>query len=182
MFVGGVFGRTAGWIGYGLILLFIFAYAGRYFWKERGRLRMMPMDQALVDGGFGDQFPAELTIVVGNKAIGSDRGAVWFADGLMGFSGSAASLVLASNDIEVREAGRDHPRTGQPYPAGSILLRGAPCEAYVVVSPLSGHEEGYRLRLKQFQGEMASSDAERFWPPLQPYAEEASALEAAVGR
>jgi hypothetical protein len=143
---------------------------------------MTPMDQALIDGGFGDQFPAELTIVVDNKAIGSDRGAVWFADGLMGFSGSAASFVLASRDVEVREPGRDHPRSGQPYPAGTILLRGAPREAYVVVSPLSGHKEGYYLRLKRFQDEFASSDAERFWPPLKPYVEETPALEAAVGR
>jgi len=142
---------------------------------------MTARDQALVDGGFGDQFPVELAIVVQANTIGVDRGVLWFADGLMGFSGSAASFVLASSDLEPTEKGRHHPRSGQPYPAGAILLKRAPQEAYVVIIPLKGHEAGYEARLKRFEDESPTADAERFWPPLHCYVtDDAPFLEPAV--
>lgn len=132
--------------------------------------RVRPEDQALMDGGFGEQFLVEMTIVVGDKRLGTDRGVVWFAEGLMGFSGRATAFVLAPRDLRPNLVSKK--REGKdPLPAGSIVLRGAPREAYIVVTPLGRQRRAYVAGLKRFMWSKKPSQSERCWPPLTRYRE-----------
>lgn len=143
--------------------------------RRRLARRIRAEDRALVDGSFGDQFPVEMTIVVGKQPIGTDRGALWFADGLVGFSGEVASFVLAARDVEVAwTSARSRPARGA-IPQGSLILVGTRVPSYVIVEPLGEHAKAFRERLRRFEGETADPDAERHWPPLAPY-DEAPAL------
>ena len=142
------------------------------------------MSRVLVDGGFGAQFPAEVTTVVEGKRIACDRGVVWFADDLFGFSGEASSFVLAARDL----APQWPPIRRRPgirgVPNDAIVLLGTPKIAYILIRPLLGYSRNYRHRLKQFfrrdvrtEGERLRAfvknedrnEAERFWPPLKRY-------------
>ncbi len=136
-------------------------------WRDR---RAHAGDSALVDGGFGEQFPVEIAVVARGQRLGVDRGVVWFADGLMGFSGAASSFVLAAWDVKIR-ATATPARYGQtPIPAGAIELADSPVPAYLLLEALGTSEAALRERLKRFDKETAAPDAERHWPPLVPYA------------
>lgn len=131
--------------------------------------RVRDADRELMDGGFGDQCFVELTIVVDRRRIGADRGVMWFADGLMGFSGRACSFVLAASDLEVgpTASGANGVR---PYPADTLVLVGTPRPSYMVVTPLAG-QEWYRTRLRTFLQDSEPGEGERCFPPLVPYGE-----------
>ena len=131
-------------------------------------------DRALVDAAFGDQFTAELTIVVNAKRIGADRGVVWFADGLFGFSARAASFVLAAQNIEPYLPEVRSFKLAQDLLPDSIALVHAPSAAFIVVTPVLGHEKAYRERLRRFMSDAETPESERLWPPLEPYREVAS--------
>ncbi|RYG25418.1 hypothetical protein EON82_07180 [bacterium] len=143
---------------------------------------MTPEDHALVDGAFGDQFPVEVTLVVEGERTGTDRGVVWFADGLMGFSGKALSFVLAASDVAAEWDESKRHITGKHLPPGSLVLVGTPKLAHVVVDPLRGHAEAYRERLNAFVAANEVSEWERYWPPLSPYSESPPVINQAVRR
>lgn len=167
--------RWVRWILLGAMFAVAFGVALRNTWA----LRKGAADRFLVDGGFGDQFPAEITIVVEGKRIGADRGVVWFADGLMGFSGSSASFVLAARNLAPHYVKAHRPPKGQPTSYDVIVLRGAPRSALVSVAPLFGHIRAYRKRLEAFMAADEMPQGERHWPPLEPYEAQKSLPEVA---
>jgi hypothetical protein len=153
----------AGWLVYAVV-------------SELAARRTQDADRALMDGAFGEQFSVELTIFVNGNAIGADRGVVWFADGLMGFSGTSASFVLAASDL-VPQWGK---AKGMSHDA--IVLVGAPRRTHVVIAPVFGQTRAYRERLAQFMKAKAIPEGERHWPPLERYVEEPPILEPVVRR
>jgi hypothetical protein len=157
--------RWVRWIFFGTAIAVATGIALRDTWA----LRKRATDRFLVDGGFGDQFPAEITIVVEGRRIAADRGVVWFADGLMGFSGSSASFVLAASNLAPHYVKAHRPPKGQPVSYDIIALRGAPRSALVSVTPLFGHIKAYRKRLEAFMAADERPQGDRHWPPLEPY-------------
>lgn len=143
--------------------------------QRRLARRVRPRDAALLDGAFGDQFLVDVTILTGKRPLAIDRGALWFADGLIGFSGEVFSFVLATQDVKVAWTAKPATRDRIAVPVGSLALVGAPVLAYIGLSPLDHSAKSLRERLRAFEGETASPSAERYWPPLKPY-DEASAL------
>jgi hypothetical protein len=94
----------------------------------------------------------------------------------MGFSGEASSFVLAAWDIHLHRSGQAALMGKPAIPAGGIELLGAPVPAHLVVNPVGqGGKKEFTERLRIFEIQSASADAERHWPPLVPY-EEAPAL------
>ncbi len=164
----GAHGAAFAMVALVVLMALLFAYFGL---RERRARRLRPEDQALVDGAFGDQYPAEMTIVASGKRLGSDRGVVWFADGLIGFSGGAASFVLAATDVERQQGQKKRDRRGRVLPPGALVLRNAPGEAYVIVAPLGNHTRPYFERLTAFCWRDERVEAERHWPPLVAYDE-----------
>jgi len=153
----------------GAIVLLALAIGIGAMVRSRLRDRLGKTDATLLDGAFGEQFPAEITIVAGKKPLGSDRGVIWFADGLIGFSGRSASFVLAARDVAVPWTARAANTPVGPAPIGSLVLVDAPVPAYVAISPLGDHTKALRERLRLFENETAAPDAERHWPPLEAY-------------
>ena len=172
---------TAGWIGLGgLILIGIYAISAKVGeWITR---RGKPSGQAVVDAAFGDQFSVEIHLVIRGKRLGSDRGVVWFHDGLMGFSGRAFSFVLSAQDIAPQWERVRKLAIKQRYPIDAVVLVGAPKEAYLFVTPLAGQTIAYRQRLYEFKKANAEPTGERHWPPLEPYVQEEPVTEPVVRR
>lgn len=171
------FGEAGAWIGTLVFFLSILILIGGYALRERRARRMRPEDFALVDGAFGDQYPVEVTIVAGGSRLGSDRGVVWFADGLMGFSGRAASFVLAPRDAQVCRTARPKTASRPALPANAIELLDAPVASHLVVHPLGGKEADFWERLRYFEMVKVPIVAERYWPPLVPYSETLATLQ-----
>ncbi|RYG21066.1 hypothetical protein EON82_19425 [bacterium] len=136
----------------------------------------------MLDESFGDQFPVDVTISSSGKGLATDRGVLWFADGLMGFSGESASFVLAASDLAPRWDAAKRPKNWNQLPPDAISLVGAPREAHIVITPLRGKWRAYRERLAAFMRADEEPRGERQWPPLYPYAEEPPALEPVVRR
>ncbi len=155
--------RTTSFLEYLLIvasLVFILVFAA--FWlRDLFRRRMTDEDRVVMDGGFGDQFPVEVTFTVRGIRLGIDRGVLWFSDGLIGFSGEAAAFVLSADDLFP-------PRPGSQGDS-SMAFRNAPKEGCVDVRPLGKTGRAYQKRLRQFFYDWDRTDGERFWPPLSPY-------------
>ena len=127
-------------------------------------------DRALVDADLEDQFTAEITIQVGDRRIGADRGVVWFADGLMGFSGRATSFLLAASDVVPLSRNARILWERRSSPPGALVLVDAPHRnASVFVTPLGRHDRAYRDRLIAFVDAAETPQGERQWPPLAPY-------------
>ena len=144
----------------------------------RRRAALRRKRSAMMDEGFGDQFVVEVTMVADGKHLGTDGGVLWFADGLVGFTGASSSFLLASSDVRSHQT----PKTAKgrtTFPAGSLQLVGARRHAYVVISPASRDRKAYKERLRRFTLEFAPPDAERHWPPLVPYDGDARPLPAA---
>jgi hypothetical protein len=135
--------------------------------KFAARLRLK--DKELAENAFGDQYLVEITIGSEQNRLGTDRGILWFSEGLMGFSGDATSFVLAAWDVEVPPKNGRH--RDQKLPLHSIALVDSPVPGYFVIHPLNRDAAEYRKRLERFERESADFDAERTWPPLEPYAE-----------
>ncbi len=150
--------------------------------KNAIRRRLRPQDYALVDGSFGEQFLVEVTIGTGKAKFGTDRGVLWFSDGLMGFSGAATSFVLSADDIELQyNVGlqRGAKKRDNALRVDAVILKGAPTPGYFVIHPIDRAARTYRKRLHDFVREGAEHEGERVWPPLVPY-DERKALEAGV--
>jgi len=129
---------------------------------------------AMPDGVVADEFTVEITIVANGRRLGSDRGIVWFAEGLMGFSGSATSFVLADWAFELIRAQRRATMSEHAVPAGALLLIDAPVPAYILVRVLGRGTAAFTRRLRRFERESAAGNAERSWPPLTSYSESPS--------
>ena len=179
-------GRAADW-AIGLYLAFTVGVllASFSFLIRRYKTRHLLVAELMADDEFGAQFPVEVTVFAKGKPLGRDQGVVWFADDLMGFSGAACSFVLASTDLMwgLRPA-----RAGgqvQTWAKGVLLLRGAPVDAFLVLTPLGGNILGCKKRvlgfvpsgggtederLARYMGVDSSPSEERCWPPLKPYA------------
>ena len=169
--VEGVYGKGAGYAALWTCIV-LFVVLGLYFAvREALAHRVQNADRAHLDGAFGDQFPIEVTIVANGKRIGTDRGVLWFADGLIGFSGGASSFVLAAWDVKTYPKATAAKGMVTSRPSGSLDLIGAPAYAHMVVRALGKHHKAYLHRLEQFEKDTADPDAERFWPPLEPYDE-----------
>ena len=151
------------------------------WWQEKYACSMAPEDHTLVDGAFGDQFAVEMTLVVERKRLGTDRGVVWFSEGLMGFSGKASSFVLAASNLAAEWDESKRHITGKHLPPGPLVLVGTPKLAHVIVAPLRGHGEGYRERLRRFVAANELPEGERYWPPLFRYADVPPIIQPAVG-
>ncbi len=136
--------------------------------------RRNPQDSSFVDGAFGDQFLVEVTIVAGKDRLGTDRGVLWFSDGLMGFSGAATSFVLSAKDIRKKKTGNRN----SELPDNAIILRGAPRAGYFMIHPIGKAAKAYGERLRAFLIMDVEHEGERVWPPLVPY-DERQTLEAA---
>lgn len=150
-------------LGYDLLMIFavsIFAYmvwAWRTFFKKN----------IVLENSFGDQFAVNVTFTAGNRSIGADCGTLWFADGLMGFSGSAASFVLCAGDLvdAYRDVSRRHP------PLSLLVLRGAPVPRAVSIVHLGKDRKEFIARLARFISDDEPGQGARFWPPLKPHRE-----------
>lgn len=119
-----------------------------------------------MDESFGDQYLVEVTIVVGKDRLGTDRGVLWFSDGLMGFSGNATSFVLSGEDIRLQWKNK---KRDTALPSHAILLQGAPRFAYFVVHPIGAAARKCFERLNLFELMGTKHEGERVWPPLVPY-------------
>ncbi|RYG25417.1 hypothetical protein EON82_07175 [bacterium] len=126
------------------------------------------------EDAFGDQFAADVKLMVEGVPLAADRGVVWFAEGLMGFSGRSFSYVLAASDLSTERNASRRENKGKYIPTASLALAGAPKTAHVVVEPLYGHAQPYRERLRVFMAANESPQGERIWPPLSPYSESPS--------
>ncbi len=157
------------WIVVFLIVLMLLPASVRDLLGRRKSVR----DFALADGAFGDQFPAEMTTVVNGARIATDRGVVWFLEGLTGFSGEASSFVLAASDLAPQWIRAKRHPTGKELPPNALALLGAARTAYLQIAPLMGHGKAYRKRFGEFMAANERPESERFWPPLERY-EEAS--------
>lgn len=164
-------GEAGSWTLFAGVYLLAMLALGYPILRDRRARRMRAKDFALVDGGFGDQFPVEVTVVAAGKRLGTDRGVLWFDDGLMGFSGAALSFVLASCDVVVKRQGQKTSRQGKGYPDGAVALVRSPREAYVVVHALGRQAKECQARLRRFAWEPVNREAERHWPPLIAYEE-----------
>lgn len=157
-----------------LILVPIVVLTAFFVSKQILGRRVRREDTTFVDGAFGEQFVVELTIAASNKRIGADRGVLWFSDGLMGFSGRAASFVLAAKDIQPACHKGKSVVKGRNFPSDALLLNDAPVVAHIILTPLRGYEKRYQERLKRFLWLDERPEGERFWPPLEPYNEAAA--------
>lgn len=150
-----------------VLVAFVVLPALRHLLARRKTIR----DLALTDDAFGEQFPVEATLVADGKPLGSDRGVAWFTDGLIGFSGESFSFVLAASDLAPQwiEARREFPKG--TIPSNALGLRNAAVTAYLHFAPLLGHGKPFWDRLRNFVNADEPATGERFWPPLEPYAE-----------
>ncbi len=137
--------------------------------SERRARTITGRDILLSDGDFGDQYLVEVTIVVEGMRIGLDRGAIWFADGVMGFNGRAASFVLAARDLEAQWFIRG--RRNERIPLDALVLVDYDKSAYLSIKPLGNSPRAFRSRLRQFFVAAESPATDRVWPPLTPYRE-----------
>ncbi|GEM_PF-5821513 len=104
-----------------------------------------------MDGALGEQCSVEVTVVVENRRIGTDRGVVWFVDDLMGFP-KASDVVVTP----LLGHGRSDRRRFRGFAHGG-----------------PGTEDE---RLRRFVLREESSSAEPQWSPLKPYGETAPAV------
>ena len=149
--------------------------------RMRNTLRLSEDDRRLTDYAFGDQYVVTIEIYVGGRSIGTDRGVVWFSEGLMGFSGQATAFVLAARDVEYQPTGRLATLDEPAIPAGAIELVNAPRPTIIQFQPLGAGIADLYKRLRKFERETAAAEAERVWPPFTPYSE-APLIEQAVQR
>jgi len=151
-----------------LYVTILVAYA--VFWLRKYlRIRSTERDQRVMDGGFGDQFPVEVTLSADGQCLGMDRGVLWFADGLMGFSGDATAFVLAADDLAAPWSAAAASCEDPKKPIDALVFRNAPRSGHVDVTPLRGSGKAYRRRLQRFFYDWDRPTGERFWPPLSPY-------------
>lgn len=159
--------QTGVWIVMGVLCLQAITLVAWLISRWR-RWQASSRDRVLLEDIFGDQYLVEVVVSVeGEKGV-ADRGAIWFADGLMGFNGRAFAFALAACDLS-QPAWEDEKRIdGRPYPRRSLVLNGAPKPSYIFIIPLNGHE-WYWDSLKRFLTAHESTKGERSWPPLEPY-------------
>lgn len=115
-----------------------------------------------------EEFAVEIVVNRRGRALGADRGVIWFDQGRLGFSGENTSFLLACDDLIL-------PRKNViswvdvPYQPLKLNVQGGKAE--VVVRPLWGQGRGYRRSLIRFLKAAEPSVGERQWPPLQRYQE-----------
>ena len=139
-------------------------------------------ERALLDREDLDHYAVEVTIVIEGKAIGADRGVIWFADGVMGFSGASTAFVLAAGDVSADWIGRRKAKWDRTFEKPKLTLKGTPQPTIIEIEPLVRKGASFEERLASFYVAKERPLEERQWPPLRSYIEEHQALEQAVGR
>lgn len=172
-FPGWLLNASVGVFAFGLL----FAFALWLFWRsmETIALRATHEDRALSDAPPGlVEFPVEIVLYDSYGSYGTDRGFVWFEDGLLTFNGAACSFVVAAADLfSRREPNARNLHAGMPGRAIRFRVPGK--IFFATLRPLSGLRGlTFDYHLGRFMASVDSSDRPRQWPPLNPYAVQAA--------
>jgi hypothetical protein len=159
-------GQAGLWVAAGLVaglLVCMTVLPLRELWMRR-RFRR---DREFSDRPPGvEEFAVEIVVKRRGKALGADRGVVWFDQGRLGFSGERTSFLLAREDLILPEK---NAISWVDVPYLPLLLNVQGGKAEVVVRPLWGQGRGYRRSLMRFLKAAEPVAGERQWPPLVPY-------------
>lgn len=149
-----------------LVSLAVFLAAILAEWlTELASLRRGRIDRSLADAHEED-YPVEINVVANGLLLGTDRGLVWFDGPLMGFSGRSTSFLLAATDL-LQPEGLVISEWDSPYRPLKPKVAGG--RVQVRVRPLLGFAGRYRRKMREFLHARKPADAERQWPPLEPY-------------
>ncbi len=122
------------------------------------------------------EYPVEVLVKEGGRALGLDRGVLWFDHGLLCFSGAATSFVISGNDV-VERGSKVGKGAYEKLARDELLLCRPDRFATVRLMPLWGlHRFAYRRALRKFLQERRPVHRPRQWPPLSRYGEEVAPL------
>lgn len=157
---------------FGWIMVACFAYGLMQIVFDTIARRPRRRDAAFSDRPAGIQeFPVEILVLLDGRVLGTDRGLVWFEDGLLNFNGRATSFALAAPDVVPRK----WITTQDPYQnlSGDALRLSIDGPVAVLrVRPLLGSRWRFKAKLRRFLKENASTPKARQWPPLTEYGAE----------
>ena len=140
-----------------------------YFASEVRARRLTRKDALSMDRPEGlDEYPVEMTITVNGGDFGSDRGVVYFDEGLLGFVGGRTSFLIATEDL-VFTAGKVLNDLDAIYKPLTLKATGG--KASVTIRPLLGFGRAYRRSLKRFLREKRITIGPRQLPPLTTHSE-----------
>jgi len=116
-----------------------------------------------------------LEIVRDGRSVGRDKGVVWFADGLLLYSGHRTSFAIGGEDVLPPDEWEGLPNRSHDHRSDLrvplLVERGT---AYVELTPLidkkgsSPQEMRFLKRLYAFRLRPPLSQGPRQWPPLEP--------------
>lgn len=111
----------------------------------------------------------QITIVRNDEVVGHDRGAAWFEDGRLLFSGHRTSFALGGEDLVPRSERGPRRREGQSVLPLRVDSGGASIEFVVLGYGERRASHGYRFltRFGEFLFFAPPSRGPRQWPPLE---------------
>ncbi len=141
--------------------------------EKNGDYRVTNADRMLMeDPDDRDVCLVRLTVVRDGKVAGKDKGVVWFADGLLLYSGHRTSFAIGGEDVLPQDRWNwVVTRAEYGLTDHCVPLRVPKGSAYVTLLamlPNSPHAMRLLKRLYAFRRRPPQSRGPRQWPPLEP--------------